>query len=234
MLGAIIGDFLVQTWDLTGALPGEDGFPSGVHLTALTLRVLGAAQGLLECDADLADAADQCAYWMDEIENEYVHDGYELEDGSEPAARLAMEASPAGLAATIPEDAEQLAACILEGHPEIAPDAAVLAGAVCLACTGADRESIANYVLERDLEPGSPVLAGTGALLKADDFEGAVEQALTNGLGSAAAIAAACLAEPMYGIPDELADSAWDLLTPDLRTVADEFLEFVVARHADT
>lgn len=233
MLGAIIGDFIVQAWEADGELPQDGTLPESVHITALTLRVLGAAQGLRECDADPGEAQDECAYWIDEIENECVHEGYDIDDDADRAESMCMEASPAGLAATRTDEAERLAECILSEHPDILEDAKALAGAVCMACDGANGEAIADYVLTRELMHGSPVLAGAGALLKADSFEGAVEQALINNLGSAAAVVAACIAEPMYGIPDELADSAWEVLTPDLRTVAEDFQEFVLTRRAD-
>lgn len=233
MLGAIIGDFLVQAWDADGELPTDGKLPESVHLTALTLRVLGAAQGLRECDADPSQAADECAYWIDQIENECVHEGYDVDDEADRAESLCMEASPAGLAAARTDEAEQLAECILSDQHEILEDAKALAGAVCMACSGANGEAIANYVLSRELSPDSPVLAGAGALLKAESFEEAVEQALTHNLGASAAVAAACIAEPVYGIPDELTDSAWEILTPDLRTVADDFQEFVLTQHAD-
>lgn len=233
MLGAIAGEFLVESYELTGKVPDDGALPEGVHITGVVLRILGAAQGLRECDAELDAAADECAYWIHEFQYEYVHDGYDDEDpdASEP---VSVQAGPAGLVASDADEAEALAAAICAGGGKgVLEDARTLAGAVCLACEGADTEKIAAYVLSKELPPDSPVLTGTGALLKAESFEEAVSQAVEHDFGTEAALAAACMAEPVFGVPDELADSVWNVLTPDLRTVGEDFQEFMLTRRAD-
>lgn len=233
MLGAIAGEFLVQSYTVTGALPEDGTLPKGIHITGIVLRILGVAQGLRECDAQIPAAADECAYWVDAFEHEYVHEGFDPDEEAPPET-VSVQAGPTGLVAEDTEDAEALAREICEGGSSgVVLDAQVLAGAVCLACEGAGTEQIASYVLSRELPPDSPVLMGTGALLKAESFEEAVCQALEHDFGTEAALAAACMAEPLYGVPDELADSVWEVLTPDLRTVAEDFQEFVLTRRAD-
>lgn len=233
MLGAIAGEFLLQTYIATGEVPDDGTLAEGVHITEIVLRILGVAQGLRECDADVKTAGDECVYWINALDNEYVHEGYAPAE-EEPAATVSIQAGPAGLVAADTEDAEALASKICEeGTADVILDAKTLAGAVYLACAGADTEKIAAYVLSKELPPDSPVLMGTGALLKADSFEQAVRQAVEHDFGTEAALAAACMAEPVFGVPDELADSVWEILTPDLRAVAEDFQEFALTRLAD-
>lgn len=230
MLGAIVGEFLIEAYEQTGEVPTDGTLPDDLDVDGIILRVLGVAQGLRECDADVHAAEDECAYWINELENECAYEGYEPEAVPET---VSVQAAPAGLVATDPDDAEALASAICSGADEgVLEDARTLAGAVCLACEGADTEKIASYVLSKDLPPASPVLTGTGALLKAESFEEAIEQALQNNFGTEAALAAACMAEPVFGVPDELADRAWEMLPQDLRTVAEDFQEFMLARRA--
>lgn len=232
MLGAVIGSFLVEAWEKTGEIPTDGGLPDGIGLTAAALRLLGVAQGLRESDADPHSAGDECAYWVNELENECVHEGYEADEAGTCDLQC-VQAAPAGLISVSVEDAEQLAAVICEEADEASCKSGMaLAGALCMACEGTDSERITAYVLSKELPPDSPVLTGLGALLKAESFEEAVEKALEHGFGTEAALCAASLAEPVFGIPDELADSAWDILTPDLREIAESFQEFLLTQRA--
>lgn len=234
MVGVIIAEFLCQTWDRTGTLPEEGSLPD-THLTDDILRILGMAKAIVECDLDQTNLADEACFWMEELLHHYAHDDFDSDNAGDSMDGW-IWSLPIGESTDGPTEAANLTNEVAEGcdePPVGVSEACALAGAVQTAFTGADREKIAQYVLSAELPEQSALTFGAGALLKAESYLGAVRTALEHGFGRDAAVCAAALAEPLYGIPDDLAELAMDSLALDLRQVIEDFIEFVLTTHAD-
>lgn len=163
----------------------------------------------------------------------------------------AMRVSPVGHAAHDAVEVLHLAAescAVSHDHPEAVRGAQAAALAVWLARQGADREAIRAEIAHRfgydlsasltairpryrfDVSAAGTVPPALIAALEASDYEDAVRNAISLGGDSdtLAAIAGA-VAEPLFGIPDHIAQEARSRLTPDLLDVLDRFKHRFIA-----
>lgn len=150
----------------------------------------------------------------------------------------AMRVSPVAWFTDTLEDAERLAkwsAEITHDHPEGIRGAQAVAAAVFLARNGADKDEIRDYISEKyyDLDftveqirpdychtmtcEGS-VPQAIVCFLDAEDFEDAIRNAVSlGGDGDTQAAIAGSIAEGFYGIPEELAEAAYECMDDILR-----------------
>ena len=134
------------------------------------------------------------------------------------------------------EHVAELSASVTHDHPEGMRGARATAGATFLALAGANKDEIARYVTDNcgydlsrsldEIRPGysfdvscqGSVPQAITAFLESEDYEDAIRKAVSLG-GDSDTIAAICgaIAEPYWGIPQELADEALSRLAPSLR-----------------
>jgi ADP-ribosylglycohydrolase len=160
----------------------------------------------------------------------------------------AMRVSPCAWIAKTLEEAEMLAelsALPTHNHPEGIKGAKSVAGAIFLARNEASKDDIKKYIesydysLERNLDrirrvnrfdetcQGSIPEAIT-AFLEGTDFEDVIRGAVSIG-GDSDTIAAIAgsIAEPFYGIPEELRKEVRNYLTPHLLSTLNEWRRFL-------
>lgn len=230
MLGAVIAEYMWELWQTDQEIPDGEKLAEA-PLTPDVLQILGAAKGVTECDSDLGTVVDEVEYWTHELLHEYPHDDF---DGETDGMSDCVWSVSLGAVSPGPEEAEEITKDVAAAERNCpAEEAAALAGAMWTACAGADKEKIANYILSRELPQTSPVAYGAGALLLADDYVGAVSTAVERGFGREAVVCAGALAEPLFGIPEELVDGAMDSLNYDLRQIIEDYYEFVMVQRAD-
>ena len=143
----------------------------------------------------------------------------------------AMRVSPVAWFTDTLEDAERLAkwsAEITHDHPDGIRGAQAVAAAVFLARTGADKDEIREYISENyydldftldEIRPGyrhtmtceGSVPQAIMCFLEAEDFEDAIRNAVSlGGDGDTQAAIAGAIAEGFFGIPEELAEEAYE------------------------
>ena len=149
--------------------------------------------------------------------------------------------SPAGLLANSLDEAISLAhrvTTVTHNHPEGMKGAAATAAAIYLARTGHSQAGIRGYVAETfgydltrtvdEIRPGyrfnetcqKTVPEALTCVLEADGFEDAIRNAISIG-GDSDTIGAIAggVAEALFGIPEDIADTAWKRLPEDMRQV---------------
>lgn len=156
-----------------------------------------------------------------------------------------MRVSPVAFYAHSLEEALDLAkvsAEVTHNHPEGIKGAQAVAVAVFLTRQGMDKEELRDYIektfgynLHRTIEKMRPTyeydvscMGSTPeaiiAYLDSHDFEDAIRLAVSLG-GDSDTIAAMTgpIAQAAYGLPKELSEACYGLLTPDLRKILDDF-----------
>lgn len=150
----------------------------------------------------------------------------------------AMRVSPVAWFAKTLEEAERLAkwsAEITHDHPDGICGAQAVAAAVFLARTGSDKDYIREYVSKKyydldfaldEIRPGyrhnmaceKSVPQAIVCFLEAEDFEDAIRNAISlGGDGDTQAAIAGSIAEGYFGIPEELAEEAYEYMDETLR-----------------
>lgn len=158
----------------------------------------------------------------------------------------AMRVSPCAWAAGSLKEAERLAqwsAEVTHNHPEAIKGAQAVAAAIFLARTGSSKEEIRQYIEEHyydlsftldEIRPGydfdvsceGSVPQAIVCFLEAEDFEDAIRNAISlGGDGDTQACIAGAIAEPYFGIPEELQEQVLEYL--------DETLQEYYAAYAD-
>ena len=153
----------------------------------------------------------------------------------------AMRVAPAGLLAKSLDEAIALAhrvTTVTHNHPEGLKGAAATATAIYLARTGHSQAGIRGYVAETfgydltrtvdEIRLGyrfnetcqQTVPEALTCVLEADGFEDAIRNAISIG-GDSDTIGAIAggVAEALFGIPEDIADTAWKRLPEDMRQV---------------
>ena len=158
-----------------------------------------------------------------------------------PGCSPAVRVSPAGWFAGTLEDAEEIArisACVSHSSSDAADGAVCVAGCVFLARCGRTKDDIAcnvrrffagdaadAYGAGEGAGEGNlgDVRRGISAFLCADSFEEAVRRAMCGAANcSAAAAVAGSIAEPFFGIPDEIANRAVFLSSIEMSCIIGE------------
>lgn len=150
----------------------------------------------------------------------------------------AMRVSPVAWFMNSLEEAERLAkwsAEITHDHPDGIRGAQAVAAAIYLARTGKDKEEIRRYISDRyydldftldEIRPGychtmtceGSVPQAIVCFLEAEDFEDAVRNAVSlGGDGDTQAAIAGAIAEAYFGIPEELAEEAYEYIDDILK-----------------
>ena len=160
-----------------------------------------------------------------------------------------MRVSPVGFYAQTLEEALNLAkisAEVTHNHPEGIKGAQAIAASIFLTRQGKDKEELRDYIektfgynLHRTIEEMRPTYAydvscmgstpeAIIAYLDSKHFEDAIRLSVSLG-GDSDTIAAMTgpIAQAAYGLPKELSEVCYGLLTPDLRKILDEFEEMV-------
>lgn len=164
---------------------------------------------------------------------------YSLGNGS------AMRVSPVAWAAeSLPQclALAKASAEVTHNHPDGIAGACVVAGAVYLARTGAEKAAIAEHVARYyplnvtldeirqeyrfDVSCAGSVPQAMEAFLEAEDFEDAIRGAVSIG-GDSDTIACmtGAVAAAFYGIPRDLRDRAMPFLEGEVRTIYDRFVQ---------
>lgn len=251
LFGAILGDIAGSCLEFSGNLDPsvrlwtrEDFFTDDTVLTVAHAEAL-----LLPYSAPESQREDEYKNQLTRCYREYgrmyPHAGYGKRfrhwlKTNEPYVSFGngsiMRVSPAAWAAGTLDDAVRLAhlSCWpTHTHPDSIGCAGMVAGAIYNARIGMAKDSILSpgtTVAElrkrgRYTESVIPTMsAAIASVYEADDFEGAIRNAVSVG-GDADTIAAVAgsLAAPLYGIPSKLVDFARRKLDRQLLTVIDEF-----------
>ena len=158
----------------------------------------------------------------------------------------AMRVSPVGYAFdTLAEVLEEAArsAAVTHNHLEGILGAKAVAGAVFLARTGKSKDDIRDFVTDAigytlpeslddiredyrfDVSCQGSVPEAIQAFLEATDFEDAIRNAVSlGGDADTQACIAGAIAEPFFGgVPDEIAESVWELLDERLQDITQSF-----------
>jgi ADP-ribosylglycohydrolase len=153
----------------------------------------------------------------------------------------AMRVAPAGLLAKSLEEAVELACKVTQvthNHPEGLKGAVATASAIFLAKTGHSQANIRGHIaatfgydMTRTIDEIRPtykfnescqqtVPEALTCVLEADSFEDAIRNAISIG-GDSDTIGAIAggVAEAMFGIPEDIADNAWNRLPEDMRQI---------------
>ena len=139
-----------------------------------------------------------------------------------------------------------LQSAVTHNHPEGIKGAEAIASATFLARTGSDKTSIKEYIekefhydLDRacddirsiyqfDVSCQGSVPEAIIAFLEGQDFEDVIRTAISLG-GDSDTIGAmaGCIAEAFYGIPEGIKSKLDDLLPEDLKSILEEFSEYI-------
>jgi ADP-ribosylglycohydrolase len=161
----------------------------------------------------------------------------------------AMRVSPVAWCFDSLEEVEhvaELSASVTHDHPEGIRGAKATAGSAFLARTGASKGEIARYISDTcgydvsftldEIRPGysfdvscqGSVPQALRAFLESDSYEDAIRKAISLG-GDSDTIAAICgaVAEPFWGIPDNLAAEAISRLAEPLRDTVYAWQEWI-------
>ena len=161
----------------------------------------------------------------------------------------AMRISPCAWVATDMEEAEKLAersASVTHNHPEGIKGAKAVAAATFMARDGNTKDAIKSYItseygynLDRTLAEIRPnyrfdvscqgsVPEAIISFLESNSFEDAIRNAVSLG-GDSDTIAAMAgsIAEPFYGIPEEIKREAFSYLEPEMKELYEQWQRFL-------
>lgn len=158
----------------------------------------------------------------------------------------AMRVSPTAYAARSLEDAKRLArlsAEVTHDHPERIREAEAVAAAIFLAAEGSSRDEIREYISRKyydldftldDIRPAysfdvsceASVPQAIECFLEARDFEDALRNAISlGGDGDTIAAIAGAIAEAYFGIPDDIAEKAFEFMDETEQEYYDEYAD---------
>ena len=250
MIGAIAGDMIGSPYERY-PIKNPDfsirvaGFTDDTVLTVAVANAILKDGGYAESIKTFARRHPHAGYggsfrkWMWSRENEPYNS---WGNGS------AMRVSPVGFAFDTVHDVLEQAkqsAEVSHNHPEGIKGAQATALAILMARQGADKETIRKEIEDRfsydlhrtvaeirpsygfDVSCQGSVPESIIAFLDSDDYESTIRNAISLG-GDADTMAciAGGITQAFYGnIPAAIADAAMQKLTPDLRQVADDFID---------
>lgn len=250
MLGAIAGDIIGSAWEASGEKRFDFPlFTKASRFTDDTVMTVAIAHALMD-ERDYAATMREYgrrypfvgygAHFHRWLSDPSIGPYGSYDNGA------ATRASPVGFAAVSADDAlaeAERSALPTHNHPAGIRGAQAIALAIYLARSGEDKEAIRReltarfgYSLERTVEETRPnyrlhlaaersVPEAIISFLDADDFEGAVRNAVSLG-GDADTMAciAGAIAEAYWGgVPDGIAAEVQDRLPPDLLLVTERF-----------
>jgi ADP-ribosylglycohydrolase len=253
MLGAIIGDIVGSVYEFNNyrAKDFTPFFHRRAFFTDDTVCTIAVADALVNARHPAEALKDWgTRYW----ENGGWGRSFALWLGSDDLGPYgsygngaAMRVAPAGLLATSLEDAvtkSNLVTEVTHNHPEGIKGAAATATAIYLARTGSSQNAIRGYIAEtfgydmsRTIDEIRPtycfnescqntVPQALTCVLEATNFEDAIRNAISIG-GDSDTIGAIAggVAEALFGIPDDIADTAWRYLPEEMREVLTKLYE---------
>lgn len=254
MIGAIIGDIVGSRFEFDNIKTKNfDLFTFDCDFTDDTVMTLAVAKALSRYSAD-KDFKRIPVETMHEVGGQYPSCGYGglfldwiMDERTEPYNSCgngsAMRVSSVGWYSKTLAEAEELAklsAEVTHNHPEGIKGAKAVAGAIFLAKTRADKESIRQYIednyyaLDFTLDEIRPtydyeivcqtsVPQAIQAFLESTDFEDAIRNAISIG-GDSDTIAAICgsIAEAYYGVEGDLKETALSYLDDYLLDIYEE------------
>ncbi len=258
LMGAICGDIVGSVYEFDPVKHKDfDLFSSLSTFTDDTVMTLAVAKSLVEVDAhnDVVAFKEALVRNMHDLGKRYPDVGYgnhfnlwlllgKTEPYNSCGNGSAMRVSAVGWYAQSLEEAERLAkasAEVTHNHPDGIAGAVATAGAIYLARTGADKDTIRKYVAKfydlnftldeirptYDFEPCNDrtVPQSVVAFLESESYEDAIRNTVSLG-GDADTMGAitGAIAEAYYGIPEELEETAMSYLDDYLLNVCDEFL----------
>ncbi|MBQ6595715.1 MAG: ADP-ribosylglycohydrolase family protein [Clostridia bacterium] len=256
MIGAIIGDIAGSRFEWKNIKSKRfDLFSDMCRPTDDSVMTLAVAKAILMSRPDRSDLSENAVRCMQELGRAYPKSGFGgsfyhwlFEDDPKPYGSLgngaAMRVSPAGYAASSPEEARRLARIVTEvshDHPEGIKAAEATAVAVFMARTGSTMREIRDHI-DRNYYPmdftldeirpdysfdvtcqGS-VPQAFMAFFESTDFEDAIRNAISIG-GDSDTIAAICggIAGAYYGVPSRIREQALTFLDARQKQILDEF-----------
>lgn len=243
MLGAIAGDIIGSAYEFhpwRGEWQDLPLFPQAASFTDDTVMTIAVARAIMDWEKG-RDFGEILIDNFHAYGHAYPKAGYggkfyvwlrkkKREPYNSFGNGSAMRVSPAGWAFDTLEETEAMAAAsaaVTHNHPEGVKGAQAVAGSIFLARTGASKEDIRQYVMDRygydlnrslaEIKPchtfnetcqGS-VPEAIQAFLESGSYEEAVRKAvwLAGDADTQAAIAGS-IAEAMYGVPEPIRDAA--------------------------
>ena len=253
MIGAIVGDIVGSRFEFDNIKTKEfELFDRDCVFTDDTVMTIAIGKAVYEY-GDSPDFKKHLIDVMHEVGDKYPDCGYGgrfldwiLEERREPYNSCgngsAMRVSAIGWYAKTIDETERLAkvsAEVTHNHPEGIKGAQAVAGAIFLARTGANKETIEKYIEEKyyildftldEIRPTydyeitcqKSVPQAIKAFLESTDFEDAIRNAISIG-GDSDTVAAICgsIAEAFYRVDEEIKETALSYLDDYL---LDEFL----------